>query len=220
MRRPMMGFVSRRRTSTLPICACSVLMSGCGFLFTQAPPQEHRAMGQFSCTESNAGPIIDAVWAGLNVLGALVVSSDPESSYNGDQAIAVGLSWGAVSGASAVVGLGKTKRCRAAKVEFGLRNQGQGTSSVVVGADALVQAVVVSPATDSVHVGGQVQLIASAHASNGGVIPNREFVWTSSNDAIASVSRAGLVSAHSAGAVVVAANSGGIVGTGRVVVMP
>jgi len=43
-------------------------------------------------------------------------------------------------------------------------------------------------------------------------------MWSSSNDAIASVSNAGLVTAHAAGAVVIAANTGNVVGTARLVV--
>jgi len=49
-------------------------------------------------------------------------------------------------------------------------------------------------------------------------MPDRPFLWSSSNDAIASVSNAGLVTAHAAGTVVIAANAGNVVGTARIVV--
>jgi len=68
-------------------------------------------------------------------------------------------------------------------------------------------------------VGAQLQLVAEAHGSSGAVIVNRPFTWSSSNDAVASVSNAGLVSAHAAGAVVIAANTNNVVGTVRVVVI-
>ena len=44
------------------------------------------------------------------------------------------------------------------------------------------------------------------------------FVWSSSNDAIASVNNAGLVTAHATGAVVIAANTDNVVGTANIVV--
>ena len=81
-----------------------------------------------------------------------------------------------------------------------------------------VQAVMVTPPEDTLAVGQRVQLVASAHSSSGTVVPNRAFMWSSSNDAIASVSNAGLVTAHAAGTVVIAANTGNVVGTARIVV--
>lgn len=48
-----------------------LLLPDCGFVFSQGPPTGHEQMESFTCTESNAGPILDIVWASLNVLGAL-----------------------------------------------------------------------------------------------------------------------------------------------------
>ena len=81
-----------------------------------------------------------------------------------------------------------------------------------------MQAVVVSPADTRMAVGEQRQLSAMAHASSGALMPDQPFLWSSSNDAIASVSDAGLVTAHAAGTVVIAANAGNVVGTARIVV--
>jgi uncharacterized protein YjdB len=44
------------------------------------------------------------------------------------------------------------------------------------------------------------------------------FAWSSSNDAIASVSSAGLVTAHGPGTVVIAANTSNVVGTASILV--
>jgi hypothetical protein len=75
--------------------ACLVLLalstSACGFIFSHGPPEGHENMEYFSCTESNAGPIVDIVWGGLNVLGALTVASDPSSYDSPDQTVAIGL---------------------------------------------------------------------------------------------------------------------------------
>src|SRR5258705_12721776 len=103
----------------LAICALSV--SACGFVFTHGPPAGHENLQYFSCTESNTGPILDIVWAGLNVIGALTVAGDPSSYDNPDERVAVGVAWGVVSSSAAAVGFNKTKKCRAAKQQLAAR---------------------------------------------------------------------------------------------------
>jgi hypothetical protein len=198
----------------------ALLQAGCGFVFTKGPPTGHEQMLAFSCTESDAGPILDIVWAGLNVLGALTVASDP-SSYEDPTAIEVsGVAWGVFSSFSAASGFKKAKQCRAALQQLAERNAQRASQAGVALPTDLpsVAVVVVSPADDSVRVGEQRQLVATAQNSSGTLIPNREFRWSSSNDAVASVNNAGLVSAHAAGTVVIAANTGNVVGTARIVV--
>ncbi len=82
----------------------------------------------------------------------------------------------------------------------------------------VVHTVAIRPAEGTLVVDAQLQLAATAYSPRGAAIPNRGFVWSSSNDAIASVSNAGLVTAHARGAVVIAANSDSIVGTATIVV--
>jgi uncharacterized protein YjdB len=170
-------------------------------------------MDYFTCTEGDAGPILDVVWAGLNVLGAIIIATDPDAYENSTGAIVIGLSWGVVSGISAGVGFNKSKQCRAAKLELAER-QARGTR---VG-EAVVQAVVVRPDTVTLAVGQRIQLVATALNSTGGTVPNKMFTWSSSNDAIASVSNAGQVTAHAVGSVVIAANTDNIVGTANILV--
>jgi hypothetical protein len=200
------------------LCA---LLTGCGFVFTKGPPTGHEQMLAFSCTESNAGPILDIVWGGLNVLGAAAAAADPEAYDNSGQIVAVGLAWGVFSGFSAAIGYKKTRECRSALQQLAARNAQLHpiAPGVVTPPDAAaVQAVVIRPAEDTLAVGDQIQLVASAYNSSGTMIPDRPFVWSSSNDAIASVSNAGRVTAHAAGTAVIAANTGNVVGTARVVV--
>src|SRR5436190_17333986 len=64
------------------LCA---LLTGCGFVLTKGPPTGHEQMLAFSCTESNAGPILDIVWGSLNVLGAATAAADPEAYDNSGQ---------------------------------------------------------------------------------------------------------------------------------------
>lgn len=193
--------------------------SACGFLFTHAPPDGYQQMAYFDCTTDNAGPILDFVWAGLNVAGAINAGSNPDQYTNSGQIVAVGLAWGVFSTASGAVGLSKTQKCRNARLEVAQR-QGLGPRAAPLYGDSIVQAVVIQPSADTMTVGDQVQLVAAAHNSSGSLVPNQTFVWSSSNDAIASVGLGGLVSAHAQGTVVIAARTAGIVGVATVVVTP
>jgi len=190
-----------------------LLLTGCGFVFSHGPPTGHEQMPAFSCTESNAGPTLDIVWASLNVLGALAAASDPSAYDNSGQIVAVGVGWGVFSSFAAASGYNKSKQCRHALQQLAQRNARPTDVPSVL-------AVVVSPSEDTLAVGERAQLVASAHSSGGTAIPNRDFMWSSSNDAIASVSNAGLVTAHAAGTVVIAANTSNVVGTVRIVVTP
>jgi len=205
------------RLMTVSLLTLLPMATGCGFLFSHAPPESHEQMDFFSCTESNAGPIIDVIWASLNVIGALAAASDPDAYAEGTAAI--GLSWGILSGAAAGVGFNKSKKCKAAKRALAARQ----TQRRVEGrepppADLVVQAVVLNPGADTLQVGERVQLTATAYGSGGVAIPNQPFRWSSSNDAVASVNNAGLVTAHASGTVVIAANTNNVVGTANIVV--
>jgi Bacterial Ig-like domain (group 2) len=83
-----------------------------------------------------------------------------------------------------------------------------------------VAAVVLEPSTDTLGVGEERQLVATAHSSSGVTVEGRLFRWKSSSDSIASVSPAGLVTAHVAGSVVVVAATDSIKGTATIVVRP
>jgi hypothetical protein len=213
------GF-NARLSGVLAVGLLSLLLSGCGFVLTEGPPTGHEHMTGFTCTESDAGPILDVVWAGLNVLSAAVVASDPDAFTNSDLNVVLGLGWAVFSSFSAASGFNKSKQCRRA-LQLLAQRQGQpgaATPALVPADVALVQAVVVTPSADTLAVGERVQLVATAHNSSGTTVPNREFTWSSSNDAIASVSNAGLVTAHAAGAVVIAASTGKVVGTASILV--
>jgi hypothetical protein len=192
--------------------------SGCGFLFTHGPPTGHEQLEYIPCTESDAGPILDIVWGGLNVLGALVIASSPDEYENPDLAVASGLGWGVLSSFSAASGFKKASACKGARQALAQRQAARGLAPVPVGDIAMVMAVVVTPAADTLAVGAQQQLVAAAHNSSGATVPGRMFTWSSSNDAIASVSNAGLVTAHAPGSVIIAANTNNVVGTAPIVV--
>lgn len=192
-----------------------LIASGCGFVFSKGPPTGHEQLESFTCNESNAGPILDVIWASLNVIGAVAAASDRQSYDHPEQVIAVGLGWGVFSSVAAAHGFNKSKQCRQALEQLADR---QARRHGTVGGIP-VQAVTITPADDTVAVGERVQLIAAARSSSGEVVANRTFMWSSSNDAIASVSNAGLVTAYAPGSVVIAANTSNVVGIARILVL-
>ena len=184
----------------------SVSASGCGFIFSHGPPEGHARMEDFSCTESNAGPIIDVIWLGFF---GLTIATGDLSGYDAARVIVTSSVVAAVWGSAAAVGFNKSKRCRAAKRQLAER-QAQGR---------VPRGVVVSPRVDTLAVGERVQLTATAHSSSGLPIPTAVFTWSSSSDAIASVTDAGLVAGHAIGSVVIAAKTTSVIGTAHVVVV-
>ena len=207
------------RLMTISLLALVPMATGCGFLFSHAPPVGHEEMGFFTCTESNAGPIIDVIVGSLNVLGAITAAADPDQFFDRDQIIVTGLLWGVFSGAAAGVGFNKSKKCKAAIRALAARQmQRRMEGREPPPADQVVQAVVLNPPADTLRVGERVQLTAAAYSSGGVALPNQLFRWSSSNDAIASVNNAGLVTAHASGTVVIAANTDNVVGTANIVV--
>jgi uncharacterized protein YjdB len=132
--------------------------------------------------------------------------------------VASGFGWGVLSAFSAASGFRKSSNCKRARQALAQRQAARGLAPTTVSDSAHVVSVAIEPGADTMAVGQQRQLVASAHSSSGTAIPNRMFTWSSSNDAIASVSNAGLVTAHAAGSVIIAANSNNVVGTATIVV--
>lgn len=192
--------------------------SGCGFIFTHGPPTGHEQLEYIPCTESDAGPVIDLVWGGLNVIGAVIIAADPETYPNAGVSVASGFGWGVLSGFSASSGFKKANACKAARQALAQRQAARGIAPGSVADGATVMSVVITPTADTLAVGEQLQLTAAAHNSSGAAVPGRMFTWSSSNDAIASVSNAGLVKAHAPGSVVIAANTNNVVGTATLLI--
>ena len=192
--------------------------SGCGFIFTHGPPTGHEQLEYIPCTESDAGPILDVVWGGLNVIGAGIIASSPGEYDNAGLGVASGLGWGVLAAFSAASGFKKSSACKDARRALAQRQAARGMAPVPVGDIAMVLSVVITPAADTLAVGAQRQLVAVARNSSGATVAGRLFTWSSSNDAIASVSNAGLVTAHAAGSVVIAANTSNVVGTATILI--
>ncbi len=212
--------IAPRWTSVIFLALLPMSTGACGIIFSHGPPADHlQRVDSFPCTESNTGPIIDIIWGGLNVLGALVAAADPDAVEDAGTVVAVGLGWGVLSGSAAGVGFNKSKKCRAAKQAWEQRQrQRQDDGST---ADPDVAWIMVSPEAHTLQaVGEQVRLSATAYGSGGKVISDKMFRWSSSDDAIASVDYDGLVTARSGGSVVIAARADGATWSATVQVTP
>jgi hypothetical protein len=107
-----------------PVALIATASSGCSYLFVKGPPTGHENLPYFTCTESNLVPALDAIWAGLNGLGAARAASAEDGTYvNQDEAMLVGTMWLVVSGLSSHSGFRKTKSCRTAVQQLTLRLQ-------------------------------------------------------------------------------------------------
>jgi uncharacterized protein YjdB len=90
-----------------------------------------------------------------------------------------------------------------------------GTSEVTV-SNVPVKSVSVSPGTASVAIGASTALSVTVRDANDAVVTGRVVSWTSSNNAVATVSSAGVVTGVSAGSATITATSEGQSGTATV----
>lgn len=80
------------------------------------------------------------------------------------------------------------------------------------------ESVTVSPGESTLASGATIQLAAKVADQNGDAIADTEVTWSSSNDAVATVSDSGLVTAVASGTATVTAASGSAKGTATVTV--
>jgi trimeric autotransporter adhesin len=92
------------------------------------------------------------------------------------------------------------------------------TSTVTV-TPVPVASVTIAPALDTLIVGQAVQLVATTLDGNGGTLTGRTIVWDGSDDAVATVSSAGRVTALAPGTMTATATSEGKTGAATIVVL-
>src|SRR3989442_1693526 len=95
-------------------------------------------------------------------------------------------------------------------------SEGQSGTAAVTVSTVPVAAVVVSPATANVVVGGTAQLSATPKDAAGNVLAGRAVAWTSSNPGIATVSASGLVTGVAPGTATITATSEGQSGSATI----
>ena len=123
------------------------------------------------------------------------MEDEPVSWSSGDEAVATVDPGGLVT----AVGTGS------AEVAASSRDVSAATAVTVM---QIARSVVVRPAADTLLAGDTLRLAAEAFDANGRPVAGAEFAWSSSDSAVATVDGAGLVTAHSRGAAVIAAVSG------------
>ena len=116
--------MDRRRVASLGVTAallgCATFGgSACGLLLTHGPPTGYQGMSSFSCTHSNTKPLLDVVWAGLNLAGAAELYASKGFGNLGGHIDVGTLAVYAVSG---IVGLNRTGQCRAAEQQWASRH--------------------------------------------------------------------------------------------------
>ena len=95
---------------------------------------------------------------------------------------------------------------------------GEAVGRVAVMVSQVVSTVEVAPAADTVVERDTLRLAAEATDANGHVVAEAEFTWASSDDAVAMVDPAGLVTGVGVGEVEVTATSAGVVGRAELLV--
>jgi alpha-tubulin suppressor-like RCC1 family protein len=81
-----------------------------------------------------------------------------------------------------------------------------------------VSSVDVTPTTGTINVGATTTLTATPRAAGGAALTGRTIVWSSVNEAIATVSQSGLVTGVSAGNATIRATVDGVIGTAAITV--
>ena len=93
-----------------------------------------------------------------------------------------------------------------------------GTASITV-TPVPVATVTVSPASQTLQTGGAVQLTATPRDASGNPLSGRTITWASANQAVATVSATGLVTAQAVGTATITATSEGKSGTAAITVV-
>jgi hypothetical protein len=103
------------------------LLGGCSFAFVKGPPKNHRDLETVDCSISNAAPILDTLWTGLEMANFVSASgsSDEEwdAKFDGSPPMSRGaampfyMGLAVLSGASMIYGYMKAADCRRAKSE-------------------------------------------------------------------------------------------------------
>ena len=127
------------------------------------------------------------------------------------------IAWTSSNSAVAAVGPGGVVTAMApGAAQITATVEGRAASAQVTVAPAVGRVQVTAPPT--IDLGEAVSFTAQVFDTQNGVIPNATVIWATSNEAIASVSAAGLVTGRSPGSVMITATSENIPGSVNVVV--
>jgi hypothetical protein len=102
-------------------------VSGCSLAFVHGPPDNHRELTSFECTESRTRPILDFILAGSSFLAA---GGDPNQYGYNDPSFETQNTFNILGallyGISGAVGISRVNECRRAKQELRARLEATG----------------------------------------------------------------------------------------------
>ena len=147
--------------------------------------------------------VFDATGAQLGGARVVFSTSDPHIATVGDDGVVLAVAPGTAT-ITAQVGAGPGARSARAQV----RVEGQVQRAAASGWTPSIRAVLMIPRSGRIHVGETLQLHARAEDMRGDDLPFAQFVYTSGDTRIATVSDDGVVSAVSPGKVTITARIG------------
>jgi hypothetical protein len=115
---PQTSWQSRGIWLVLALAVLSSQVTACSLLFSKEPPPLEERFGDFDCSGYTA-PVLDTIWAGLNLIGAMSAAGTSQTDWDRTQhtasrgvTIGVGLAWFGISGVSAAYGYKMASACR------------------------------------------------------------------------------------------------------------
>jgi uncharacterized protein YjdB len=157
--------------------------------------------------------------ASLNALGASVQLTAAAHDANGHTIPGKAFTWASSSGSIATVGAsGLVTAVANGAATISATADGKADSADVTVAQVLATVAVTPAAPSLAALGATVQLTAAARDANGHAIGGKSFTWASADEAVATVSASGLVTAVANGTANVTATTEGVAGTAALTV--
>lgn len=127
----------RARPRWLPRAALALALctaaSGCSLVLVDGPPEGYREMDTFSCTEGDAIPILDVLWATVNGIAAAQAWLESTTPDRGE-IILLGSTMAVASGVSATIGFRRRSACRQARLEMARLRQSRARTDTAAAA--------------------------------------------------------------------------------------
>jgi uncharacterized protein YjdB len=184
--------------STTLVAALAILVAACGGGEGSTPPPTPKCV----LTGVAVTPATSTVAAGDNVpVSAAVAQSNCSTtnvSWSTSAPTIAGIAGSGTSATVTAIAQGSATITATATTEAG---NATGTMQITVGPAAVATIVIDPPAKTSIAVAEELQLAATSRDSRGNVLTGRTPTWSSSNNALATVSSSGRVTGVAAGTV-------------------
>ena len=203
--------MGRRPTflSLLAVLAGAGWLSSCGDGSTEPPSPEPPRATTLAVTPATAE---------LSALGAAVQLTAEVRDQKGNVMAGATVTWSSNAPAVAIVSAAGLVTAADNGTATIAAAAGSASDTATVTVAQVVDAVAVSPAADTVIAGDTLRLAAEATDANGHALPGAEFVWASSDTAVAVVDTTGLATAVGAGQTEITATSSRVRGHAQLAV--